>query len=107
MKMDYSFYRAVIMTLYEINSLQGYEDKVLQLNPMALKRFLDDFRKKPRFQLSSKRKAVEYFYQTMDILFLQEAGAVEWKLKDCYDIVQNSDSHIIFKPELFGKVDQH
>ena len=42
----------------------------------------------------------------MDVVFLQEADVVDWKMKKIYQKVINNGSVIIFNPEVFGKVDK-
>jgi hypothetical protein len=78
MEMDYSFYRAVVMTVYGYTTLEEIDTKVPNEDPKTLKDFLIKFKNRPPFKLEDKQKRVEEYYQTVDLMFLQEAGSVEW-----------------------------
>ena len=42
----------------------------------------------------------------MDVMFLQEASAVKWKMRGEYQMAHNkSDSFIFYKPSVFGNID--
>ena len=47
---------------------------------------------------------VEKYYQTVEAMFLQEAGSVEWEAAEGYSAVKNSDSVIFYRTEVFGRV---
>lgn len=42
----------------------------------------------------------------MDVMFLQEANVVKWKVTPEYQIAEKKGSIIIFKTKVFGKIDE-
>ena len=64
------------MHLYEFDSLEDYEKKYATQDVQVLKQKLKKFRDQPRFQLHHKQMLVEHYYNTMDVMFLQEANVV-------------------------------
>ena len=49
----------------------------------------------------------EKYYKAVDIMFLQEAGTVEWTQAEGYTYIKNHDSMIVYRTELFGKEDKN
>ena len=69
--MDYSFYRAVVMTVYQYSSLEEYEERYHEEETHQFKNYLVNLRKRPPFQLDMKEEMTEKYYKTVDLMFLQ------------------------------------
>ena len=77
LRMDYCFYRTVVMTVYDF-TLKEVHEKFHSTDSTPLREFLERFKNRPPFQLNTKREMAEKFYQSVDLMFMQEAGTVEW-----------------------------
>ena len=64
------------------------------------------FKNRPAFDLEFKLKLTETFYINNDVLFLQEASAVEWKKIQGFNYKKHHDSVIIYRTEIFGDEDE-
>ena len=62
------------------------------------------FKNRSPFLLNEKQKRAENYYMTVDLMFMQEAGSVEWKQQEGYTLHKNHDSLIVYRTSKFGNI---
>lgn len=106
--MDYIFYRAVLKYAYGLASFEELDSKLGELNPAQLDTFLQQKFSRPASKIGVKADWVyEYILkQKLDLLFLQEAGFVDWgdELVKDYGYLKHHDSVVIYRKAKLGHI---
>jgi hypothetical protein len=99
---DWLSYVAIVEMIYGVDA--DDEKAVVAVDAKPFREFLKNWHSKSYLQIRDKLKEILSYIKSknLDILFMQEAGKVEWAqhIPNDYDFTKNADSVIIFKKKL-------
>jgi mRNA deadenylase 3'-5' endonuclease subunit Ccr4 len=106
--MDYIFYRAIIMYLYEVPTLEDLEANLKSYSGDQLNDFLAKQHNRPASKLDIKETMVIQYIlqQKVDVMCLQEAGCIDWKeeLIPGYSHHKLHDSVLLYRRDKLGDI---
>ena len=101
---DWLAYESVVELVYGIDAEK--DDQILNVDVRPFREFLKRWHTKSYLQTKEKIKSVLNYIRakTLDVMFLQEAGVVDWSLvlPADFSVIKNEDSVVIYRKSVFA-----